>query len=1060
MGKGKGGGEIEVNEYLMSQHVGICLSADELLGIYVGEKEAWSGSQTAEGDIIISASGLFGGQKKEGGVQGVVRYLPGLPTQVLPDRLAQKLGRASGADCPGFRGITSLFFTGTGPSASFGGGFGGIIGGFGRFISSVGQGFHWVSNNPYLKDLWVKVRRAPKGLNPATARVPRIGGSGLANFTSGAAVSLKWWQSSKVGSSGAEGRMGVRYIGFDGEPITDIIWSSSTATTAGVWTERTLTGSVPAACYAIRYFMEMEQDAYIDDITLSVGGVAVGVSNPGGEFNNDYGWATEVGSLVTRYSSPAPHSGTGYFSGGTYSLSRAHQTITKTATGDDANPSHMIYECLTNQEWGMGAAPTLIDVGSFEQAAVTLLLEGMGLSMIWTRQTTIEAFVSEILDHIQATLFVNPRNGLLTLKLIRGDYNLDDLREVTVDNARMSNFQRKAWGEIISEIVVTWTNPENEQDETVNIHDNAAIASQGVPVSDSRNYYGVRSSALAMKLAARDLRTSSTPLASCDVELNRTAWDILPGEVVKVIWAERGLNGVPMRVGSVDYGRPGEPEIKASLLEDIFGYATTDYSTPPSTGWEDDDMVPVDMLHPKIITVPSFFAANYLPATGGLADIAYPEVVAGVLATSENAVAYDVYGDKVQVDGSITQDVLTTNTVAGYATLTSPLAEEAQSVFVGFTNFQGRVAPAQNVFVFIGGSTVGDEDTEVALISENTSGSYTLKRGILDTSPKIWDAGTPCYFIEFGSTISDKVIRSDAEGVTLKLLSRTVGGVLSIDDATDVTGTLSGRPHYPLRPANVKVADQAFGVVDISAIDPIAVTWSNRNRTMENSQVVFWDEANVTPETGQTTTVGLYTEAGVLITEYTGVTGTSQSVPKSALGSNTRAVVKVKSVRDSFASLQAHSITVDTTSGSGTGGGSGGGGGSGAFPASASWSSFIDINSTTYSALTTTIQTISALSGDTITATADLAYDTNNNTYRLMRAKWQYRIAGTTTWYDMGVPVEGTVSNGVVAIPGEILVTQSIAGVPANDYQIQLVAIVSAGGATLSTTGTASVVAT
>lgn len=147
---GKSGGKVEVNEYSMSMHLGVCHAVDAFTSITVGEKLAWSGLQSTTGDVTITQPELFGGVKKEGGVGGVVRFLLGLPNQVLPDSLATRLGRTSGATCPGFRGIASLFFTGT------------LI-----------AGFYWTANNPYLKSLWIGVRRAPKGLNPAYAMIPR-----------------------------------------------------------------------------------------------------------------------------------------------------------------------------------------------------------------------------------------------------------------------------------------------------------------------------------------------------------------------------------------------------------------------------------------------------------------------------------------------------------------------------------------------------------------------------------------------------------------------------------------------------------------------------------------------------------------------------------------------------------------------------------------------------------------------------------------------------------------------------------------------------------------------
>ncbi len=1079
MGGKKGSAEIEVNEYLMSMHVGVATSVDSLTSIFVGEKQAWSGEAKTQSVITISKPELFGGEKKEGGVTGNVHFLPGLPTQVLPDGIAQKFGRASGADCPGFRGLTTLFFTGAGNTVM------GLAGAPYALnpTSFTNTGFRWVTNNPYLKDIWIGVKRAPKGLNPANAMIPRLGGNGLVQFSAGQTVVLKWWQSTY--NQGAlpddEARMGIAYYNDAGDIIDEIHWATMMAPDPMVWTQRTLTTTLPNNCYSIRIYMEMQRktgsynDGYIDDITLTVGGEPFAITNGDGEVHNDYGWVTEIGKLGIRFTNPTPHSGTGYFTGSGNDLTRVYQSFTQASSGEDANPAHIIYECLTNRDWGMGAASTIIDVTSFEDAGVTLLLERLGLSMIWTRQTTIEAFISEVLDHIQAVLFVNPRTGLLTLKLIRADYNVSELRQINPDNADMTKFQRRGWGEITNEVVVTWTNPENEQEETVTIQDNAAIAAQGGIVSDSRNYYGVRSSALAMQLAARDLRTASTLLATCEVELDRSSWDILPGEVLKVYWPERGLYDVPMRVGPVDYGKPGDPKITASLMEDIFSFATTDYSEPPSSNWQDDDVVPTAMLNSKIITVPSFFASNYLPVTGnGIADIQYPEVVCGVLATSTNAISFDIYGDVVAVDGTVSQQSLTTANVAGFGNLIAPLNVEATSTFVGFKNLKGKVVPGQSVFMFIGASSLlHDEDMEVALITAETDNTFTIKRGVLDTVPRKWDANTGCYFLQLASKISDFKVRSESEVVTYKLLSRTVGSILDVDVAPSLTGTLNARPHLPLRPANVKVEGQMVGPIDISALTNISVTWSNRNRTLENSQVVYWDEDTVTPETGQTTKITVLNSSGAVATTYSGLTGTNYSIPVSAIPSF--ATIRVTSMRDGLESLQGFEIVVNSGTGYGVqygynyggggdptpgSGGSGGGGGTGTYPTSVSWTSFNAITSTTYAALTTT-QTVSVASGKMLTATASLAYTNYTSTKRQLRIKCQVSVAGENSWSDIGESVAGSYAYldtvEFTVEPGSLTFSQSLLGLAANDYDVRFVAISSAGGTSIAATGTASV---
>jgi hypothetical protein len=150
----KGGAKQQVTLYYMSQHFGVCTTVDALRGITVNEKVAWEGRVTSQGSFTIDRTDLFGGPTKQGGVKGTITFLPGAATQVLPDNLAQKLGRANGADCPGYRGLTSVFMTGP----------------------SDGQaGFYWTANDPYLPGVWITVERAPVGLSPGYALVPRSG---------------------------------------------------------------------------------------------------------------------------------------------------------------------------------------------------------------------------------------------------------------------------------------------------------------------------------------------------------------------------------------------------------------------------------------------------------------------------------------------------------------------------------------------------------------------------------------------------------------------------------------------------------------------------------------------------------------------------------------------------------------------------------------------------------------------------------------------------------------------------------------------------------------------
>ncbi|ARB05697.1 tail assembly protein [Synechococcus virus S-ESS1] len=130
--------------------------------------------------------------------------------------------------------------------------------------------------------------------------------------------------------------------------------------------------------------------------------------------------------------------------GGGETVSSLHCNVDRTLGNlPDANPAQIIYECMINPTFGKGEDPAMIDTGSFLNAAVALRDEFFGLSMGWFAQDTIEKFIQEVLDHIQAFLFQDPGTGKWVLKLLRDDYTLVGAMHIDSSNADMTNQKRE-----------------------------------------------------------------------------------------------------------------------------------------------------------------------------------------------------------------------------------------------------------------------------------------------------------------------------------------------------------------------------------------------------------------------------------------------------------------------------------------------------------------------------------------------------------------------------------------------------------------------------------------
>lgn len=573
----------------------------------------------------------------------------------------------------------------------------------------------------------------------------------------------------------------------------------------------------------------------------------------------------------------------------------------------DANPAHVIYEVLTSTRFGAEASASRdIDVASFKKVARTLHTENFGISLTWSAQTSSEDFVNQVLEHINAVLFSHPRTGKMTLTLLRDDYNRDALREFGPDDAELESFSRKGLGETINEVVVTWTDPENEEEKSVTLANDANIAMQGAVSSTAKSYVGVRSQTLAWQLAERELKSAGAPLCSATLSLKRKGWDLVPGEVIAWTWPELGIDRLPMRILAVDYGKPGSSKITLSLLEDIFAVTTGSYGSPQDTEWVSPNKPPEPISDSVVFSVPAFFIN-----AGGfdtLSEITFPEEYVGLFAARPNTdtASYDLLKLGVNAAGNPEFISQGSRIPTDQCATLSPLPSEASSVV--------QITDMQTGSELVGGfARIGDGPDSFAewcLIEgyDPVADTLTLRRGCLDTVPRRWPVFTPIRILTTSSIIYDDGQLSAYSTASYKLLSYTSLGRLPVGNAPVLSKGIEHRVTRPLRPANVKINGVGyFGEVDAEGLPTVTLTWANRNRLVEDVVATAWDAGSAGLEQGQTTKIGVLSETGEWIDlAASDLTDTSYNLdltPYIALG-HSAVIVRVLSERDGFDSLQ------------------------------------------------------------------------------------------------------------------------------------------------------------
>lgn len=574
----------------------------------------------------------------------------------------------------------------------------------------------------------------------------------------------------------------------------------------------------------------------------------------------------------------------------------------------DANPSNMIYDCMTNRDWGKGEPASLMDLSSFTGAAETLYNERMGMSLTWFAQSKIESFVGEVLDHIQGFLFQDPATGRWTLKLLRGDYDIATLRTLDETNCVATNRKRRLWGETINEIVVSYTVPETEKEATVSAHDLGNIAIQGGIISETRDYHGFRNAAIAQVVADRDVRAASYPLFSCHVEVDRREWDARPGDVRKFSWPEDGIVEIIMRVMTVDYGEPGNRKIKLELTEDIFSIESATYSSPQTSQWSDPTIFPTTLDAQLAVTIPLpvlVLAGQLIPDI----DENYPSVAVGLLADdTTRPIAIDVRADVVKANGTTAHESIGSINVTRSGRITTALAEEIATAFpLAMVEGIARAAMSGGEIFMLGES---EADSELVMLDtyDSATQEWTVARGLWDTVPRAWPAGTRLWRFDMSAANADPSVRSSGETVEYTLLPRTNIGSLAVENAVPFSATFSERPFAPFRPANVQIDGLGFGSLEVHA-EPypteIVATWATRNRTTEDQVSVRWDEGDAAMEAGQTVVLRILDDLGNLHGEITGLTGSTATIAVASLPPALQGYIEFVSDRDGYRSVYA-----------------------------------------------------------------------------------------------------------------------------------------------------------
>lgn len=545
-----------------------------------------------------------------------------------------------------------------------------------------------------------------------------------------------------------------------------------------------------------------------------------------------------------------------------------------------ANPIDCIYECLISTQWGAGIDPAHIYGGlgnnienQFAAAALVAYFEGLAFDYLWSSSSPVEEMIAEILRYVDGAIWTDPADGLIKIKLARDDY-LDEIDSLPVlsndDFIEIQSFTRGSWRETKSEVRVSFPDQAKADFETntATWRNPANYAIQGANEAAEITFRGCPSLRLANRLAAREGRVLSTPLARLRGTVDRKIWQFHPCSVFKFNWPEQGISNLIMRITTMNLGTLEEGTIEIQCAQDVFAAGRATYNPPSSTIWTD----PLggdaeDSPYAAAGEIPYWMQRDDVPRAFGVASrpsSAHPSYDGSL----DGEV--DLLGVEFTPTGTLVAalDQLS-GTDYNTAGFTVQSVVDADLIEAGDTTS----IPAEGASLAILGDPNGSHEwIAFESFTDNEDGTVVLDnvwRGLLDTPPRDWPIGTRVYFYSAGSSLFVKAL-ANGDVAVFEALTRTMRDQLLAADATNHSHTMQSRALRPLPPYYVRLGGSYTN--ELQAVGDVVLTWREQSR-LAMPEILKQSATTGAAEDGVTYEIDIYGED--LVTILRNVTGLS-----------------------------------------------------------------------------------------------------------------------------------------------------------------------------------------
>ncbi|SEI21459.1 hypothetical protein [Pseudomonas asplenii] len=565
------------------------------------------------------------------------------------------------------------------------------------------------------------------------------------------------------------------------------------------------------------------------------------------------------------------------------------------------NPAHILFLMYTGRRF-RGLPREYMDDAAWRTAADQLYSEQFGLCLEWKRSDSFKSFRDSVLSHISAEVYLDRSTGLISIRLLRDDYDVNALPLFDEDSGLLEITQMEASSgdgdSTPSELIVKYEDAITGDTRSVRAVNSAIAQRDRGRSSETVEYPGAPTGEIAGKLASRDLRIKTSGLKRYKVVLDRRARKLTPGQPFRVRSIRRGIEVVVVRAGRIEDGTLDDGRMTVTALQDVFGMPASSFVAVQPPNWLPPDRTPQAINTRRLFELPYRELAGVIdPANLQLLDTTACYACALAEAPTSLSLSYSLT-DRVGSSGDFIDRGAHDWCPTGK--LVARISKRDLVVQVTAATRLSDVAVGM-------AALLDDEVVRIDAIDYST-GAITVARGCSDTVPAEHAAGARIWFYD-GFEGADETAYS--AGVTLQahMLTNTSQGQLDPALASTDSLALLGRQGRPYPPGRFRVSGAAYPEsVSGSLLD---FSWAHRDRLTQADQLIDTSLGDIGPEAGTSYSLKLYS-GNTLMRAYTGTDTVFAYTAGDQLADGLAGTVRVtlESVRDGSASWQKHEATV------------------------------------------------------------------------------------------------------------------------------------------------------